>query len=428
MKQIRRLIDAVKTSPDDALTKKANDFGELNTRELKTQWKHKISVIPEAEGITTRWWDFGNGTIRDEAEAQLPSDQAFIRTKQSGEYIVGVPALGGMATRVEGTPQSTSDDFWAGYTNRLEDTTLDDGVGIGVSYFNKGDGDNGGALQDGVQEYVWFKSGITGVPDKRVPRDQWNGEDIDDIARDKGEILKAGGFERNKFTFYNQGNVNVNWGFKKDDGTLEVRTIHSFNVPNKPMWSQSDLHMEAQVLGSNLTGYVNAAHFKAGQRDLTIRENGETRAPPVTGNDITVNAGDARPVISLQLRDGWENVNIQPVGLSLEMDDSFIVFITVGPDLVGANFDAPNTDITGVTPTGSEYAANADNEATDFNSIGEIEFITFVEGSQTGNQSSQVSDTIPDFSLSNGEIATLGVVPVGATNFEGASFRWGANF
>lgn len=411
-------------------TEWTNDFNKVETENSITQWKHKISVIPESEGITTRWWELTAGVSRVGPEAQIPPGDT-LRTKQSGEYIVGKPALAGGAIRVEGTAQSgASDDFWGGYTDRVNETEANDnGAGIGLAYFDEGEGDEGGAETAGEQEYVWFKSGVSGVSDKRVPRDQWNGDSIDVIAEEEnGDIIRKGGFVRVDFTFYNQGSVKVKWGFKRDNGTIEVKTLHAFNVSNDPMWSQSDLHMEFGTEGTNLTGYTNAAHFESGSAARTIRENGTGRDGAVLGSGVTVAQGDPRPLISIQLRDSWENVNIQPVALNAEFDDSFYLFISVGSDLVGATFEDPNSEISGITPTGSEYAANTDNDATDFNSIGDIEYFTYVASSSTGNTTSSLGDSIPDFSLSNGEIATLGVIPVDATSFIGASFRWGANF
>lgn len=423
-----------KAQLEEVMQKRTNAFNSFKTQQLQTQWKHKISVIPESEGITGRWWEFTSEVSRSGPEAEIPVGET-IRTKQSGEYIVGIPALAGGAARVEGTAQSGgNDDYWIGYTDRIDAPDADDnGAGIGYSYFDQGEGDNGGADQAGDQEYVWFRSGVSGVSDLRVPRDQWNGENINDVAPAKGDFIKKGGFLRIDHTFYNQGSVDVNWAFKTDDGGLDVRTIHRFNVENNPMWTQSDLHIEAGTEGTNLTGYLNAAHYKAGIKDQIIRENGIGRDGTVYGADVTVNEGEPRPLISIQLRSGWENVNIQPVGLNVNMDGDFYVFISVGSDLANADFQPPNSEIAGINPDGTEYAANADNSATDFNSIGEIEFFSYVSAQGGGPfnirpASASISQTIPDFSLSNGEIATLGIIPVGASTLNGAGLRWGANF
>ena len=66
---------------------------------------------------------------------------------------------------------------------------------------------------------MWLFSSVSGVDDLRVPRDQWNGEDLTyneagDVVP-KGELFQRGGFVRAPFTFYNQGAININYGVKQ---------------------------------------------------------------------------------------------------------------------------------------------------------------------------------------------------------------------
>lgn len=413
---------------EDVMAARTNDFDELEVAELKTQWKHKISVVPESEGITTRWWTYTGGVSRVGPEAQVPPENT-ITTNQSGEYIVGVPALAGMAYRVEGDAQSGSnDDSWAGYTDRVDVAdSADNGAGVGYAYFSDGEGDEGGADGAGDQEYVWFKSGVSGVDDLRIPRDQWNGEDISDIVGSDERLFHRGGFVRLDFTFYNQGAVHVNWGFKTDSGNLEIKTLHNFNVPSSPMWSQSDLKIQVGTLGTNLNSYINASHFRGGNGQRTIRGNGTGRDGTVMGSSVSVSAGTPIPLISIKMRDGWENVNLTPTGYSVEMDGSYYAFVSIDSDVTNPTFEAPNSELTGISPSSSEYAVLVDNDADGFNDIGEIEHWEYVEsGGKFAGASAD--ESFNDLSLGKGQSATLGIVPVGATSFSGSSISWGANY
>lgn len=417
----------------DAMDRYTDDFDSLKTEELQTQWKHKISVIPESEGITTKWWDYSAGVSRVGPEAEIPPGET-ISTDQTGEYIVGTPALAGGAARVEGKAQA-GDDWWTGYTDRLGVAAADDnGVGIGYQHFDAGEGDLGGAEEAGDQEYVWFRSGVDGVDDLVIPRDRWTGEDFeefgDDIDLSKGNLFHRGGFVRIDHTFYNHGSADVNFGIKTDDGKIVIKTLHSFNAESDPMWSQSDLFWQMATGGSNVTGYINAAHYKAGNGARLIRFNGTGRDGSVLGSPLgTISAGTPVPVISIRARDGWESINATPVDYRLEADDSFYVFIAVDTTLEGENFVAPNSELAPIAPSGSEYALLADNEAAGFADVGEVEEVKYVSGTGNGsNSSASVAEAFPDFSLTSGEIATLGIIPIEMTAFEGASLGWGSNF
>lgn len=415
----------------DLVDRYTDDFDSVKTEELETQWKHKISVIPESEGITTKWWDYTAGVSRVGPEAQVPPGET-ITTNQSGEYIVGTPALAGGAARVEGTAQA-GDDWWTGYTDRLGKPAADDnGVGIGYKYFNENQGDLGGAKAAGEQEYVWFRSGVGGVDDLVIPRDRWNGDRLDDFTVDlsKGNLFHRGGFVRIDHTFYNHGSADVNFGIKTANGQILIKTLHSFNAESDPMWSQSDLFWQMGTLGANLTGYINAAHYKAGNGDRIIRFNGTGRDGGVLGGATgAISQGTPIPLISIRVRSGWENVNVTPIDYRVRTDGSYYVFMTVGADLTDANFTPPNSETPEISPPGSEYAVEADNEATAFTDIGDVEALKYVGADGQGSQSSgSLSGEPPDMSLSEGEIATLGVIPVGMTAFEGASLEWGVNF
>jgi len=418
---------------EEVMEKRTDVFDSLKTEELRTQWKHKISAIPESEGITTKWWTFTGGVSRVGPEAQVPAGET-IQSDQTGEYIVGTPALAGGAARVEGTAQSgAGDDWWTGYTDRIDTADADDnGVGIGYKYFSAGEGDAGGADQAGHQEYVWFRSGVSGVSDVVIPRDQWNGDDLsvfDSEDLSKGNLFHRGCFCRIDHTFYNHGGVDINIGIKTSDGKLKTVTLHSFTQIGEPMWSESDLRWEMGTEGTNLTGYINAAHYKGGNGEQLIRFSGTGRDGTVLGSALgAVTAATPVPVISIQVRTGWENVNTEPVDFRVEMDDSFYVFLSTNATLDGTeSFEAPNSESPEISPAGSEYAILADNDAEDFTDIGEIEMIKYVSGS--GNQStSTVQGVLPEFALSSGEIAVLGVIPIDASTFNGASLEWGANF
>lgn len=413
---------------EEVMDARTNDFDELETQQLETQWEHKISAIPESEGITTRWWDYTAGVTRSGPEAQIPTGED-ITTKQSGEYIVGVPALAGFAYRVEGAATSGSgDDSWAGYTDRLEAAdSADNGAGVGHKYFTDGEGDAGGAEGAGEQEYVWFKSGVSGVSDLVIPRDQWNGDDLSDIVGSDENLFHMGVFGRLDFTFYNQGCVHVNVGIKTDDGDLKIRTLHNFNVKSKPMWTQSDLKIQVRTEGVNLNSYLNAAHFRGGKSNSFSRRNGSGRDGTVMGSGVTVSQGTPVPLISIKSRPGWENVNLTPTAHSAELDESYYIFLSIGSDLTNATFEAPNSEVAGISPSSSEYAVLVDNDADGFNDVGEIEYIEYVESGGRFSQSASGAD-LEGLSLAPGQVATLGVVPVNATTFSGASLGWGGNF
>lgn len=393
---------------------RTDDFDSLKTEELRTQWKHKISVVPESAGITTKWWTYSSGVSRVGPEAEVPAGED-ITTDQSGEYIVGTPALAGGAARVAGTAQS-GDDWWTGFTDRLNVADADDnGVGIGT---------------DDQGDYVWFRSGVSGVSDTKLYRSDWNGDDLDVLP--DSEVFHRGGFARIDHTFYNQGAADVNWGYKTGDGKLKVVTLHSFNVPDAPMWTESDLKWQMACSGANLTGYINAAHYKGGNADRAIRTNGTGRDGTVLGSDLSgLSAGDVVPVISIQLRSNWENVNIQPLTFSVDMDGDFYVFITTDSTLDGTeSFQPPNSESADIDPADTEYAVLADNDATGFSDVGEIEELSYSGGStgQGSNAAATAEGEAQDFSLSPGEAATVGVVAIGATSLNGASFNWGSNF
>lgn len=420
---------------EDVMGQRTNVFRELRVRELTTQWKHKVSVIPESEGIRTRFWEYTGGVSRVGPQAQIPAGET-ISTAQSGEYIVGTPSLAGAAGGVEGTAQDgDGDDWWIGFTNRLEKAEADaDGYGAGLKYFAEGEGDNGGALSAGEQEYVWFWSGVDGVDNKVVPRDQWNGDDLSDFDIDKGELFKRQGFFRHPHTFYDQGEASIYYGIKGENGdTLEVKRLHTFTVEYNPMWQQSDLKMQSATEGVNLTGYLNAAHYLGGDPKEVTTTNAEARDQNgVLGSDVALTQGEPTPIVSIELRDGWENVNLQPVGISAEVDDGYYAFITTGADLVDSVWDPPGSDIQGYTPPSDSYAVLADNDATGYNDLGDVEYLTTVSGGGglfTAQGAQLAEDDTGSLAATSGEIISFGIIPIetGETFSEG-SMRWGADF
>jgi len=409
--------DAVEAS----FEKRTNAFNELDVRELRTQWSHKVSVVPETSGITTKWWEFSGGVTRAGPSAEVsPGEEIY--TAQSGEYNVGDPALAGAGVRFgDADPvDGAGDDWWTGYTNRLIPGVSDaDGVGIGVKYFAEGEGDNGGARSAGPQEYIWFRSAVPGVPDRVIPKDQWDNPGV------STDFFRDGGFIRAPFTFYDEGYARLNWNVKTDTG-YDIRTLHTFTIAADPMWAKSDLHWQMASKGSNVAGYIDAAHYKAG---TTIRENAEGRDGTVAGSAPSFSQGTPIPLISLKLRSGWENVNLTPLSMTVDCDSDYYVFISIGPTLTGATFSAPGSDFANVTPADSEYAAVADNDATGFDGgdTGSVEYTEYVpaDGKKDG---SSISDEIDQLGLAPNQIATLGIIPIGATTLNGSSFRWGANF
>jgi len=381
---------------EEVMDRRTDDFHNLKIEQLLTQWKHKIAAVPQsADGggtetaISSKWWTFTSGVNRVGPSAQVPPGEN-IRTDQSGDYIVGVPALAGGAARVEGTPvQNAGDDWWTGYTNRLIQPAGDrDGAGIGYSYFDAGEGDLGGADAGGDQEYVWFYSGVSGVSNLRVPRDQWNGElaqkiadgDFDDEDLSKGNLFNRGGFVRIDHTFYDEGTAKVNYGIKKNDGSLEVITLHELNVVGDEMWQRSDLswQMETTAGAGNLTGYIAAAHYQAGESKDFNRFSGEGRDGSVFGAGVTITSGTPIPLISIRKRNGWESVNLTPLDYSVSMDNSFYVFVGVDATLTGANFTEPNLSFANLAREDSEYAALSDNEATAVDNLADVEVLEFV--------------------------------------------------
>ena len=106
----------------NALGEFTNIFEEVRVRQLETQWRHKISVIPETvgDGITNKWWDY-NSVTRDGPLAAIASG-GDITTRRSGEYNVGDPALAGTAYQHGDTLPTSGEDAWVGYTNRLNVT------------------------------------------------------------------------------------------------------------------------------------------------------------------------------------------------------------------------------------------------------------------------------------------------------------------
>lgn len=408
-----------------SLDKRSNDFNELSVRQLETQWKHKVSVVPESVGITTRWWEYTAGVTRTGPSAEVSAGE-HIYTRKVGEYNVGDPALAGAGVRFGSTlPQDgAGDDWWTGYTNRLSPNVTDaEGAGIGVKYFQAGEGDEGGAKEAGPQEYVWFRSSVSGVPDTVVPKDRWNGSQPDlDFFRD-------GGFVRCPFLFYDEGYIGINWGLKTRYGT-DSRRLHTFTVEESPMWNLSDMPIQMGTSGANVTGYIDAAHFKAGAINRTIRENFEGRDGSVMGSSVSISQGTPTPLISIQLRDGWESLNIRPLSLRVSCDDSYYVGISVGGSLdSNADFSPPKSDVTDISPAADSYGVLSDNDATGFDSaqVGETGYGTFVEGSG-GFEESTLQGEIEEVGLTGDRIATLYIIPIGATAFNGASIRWGVNF
>lgn len=408
---------------EEVMAKRTNTFDELEVRELKTQWKHKISAIPEPEGITVKWWEFTNGVSRSGPSAEVPAGEN-IRNKVSGEYNVGDPALAGAGVRFgDALPVDGAGDNWfTGYSNRWNGSIADpDGVGIGVKYFQQGEGFGDGASEAGVQEYVFFDSAVTGVDDRIIPKENWNGDDVD------LDFFRSGGFVRIDFTFYDEGQADVNWGVKTNTG-IDIKTLHSFVVHDNPMWSQSDLKWYMETQGANVTGYIDAAHFKAGEADRTIRNNSEVRDGIISGSGVTVNQGDVRPLISVRLRNGWESINIEPISFTVEMDDSFYIVLAADTTLTGATFDEPYSDLPVSLPS-SEYAVVTDVDATDFADSGNPEYVQYVEGAGTGtNAQATLSEELDNFAVASNENITLGIIPIDATTFVGSSIQWGSNF
>lgn len=414
---------------EEVMDKRTDVFDQFKVEQQKTQWKHKISTVPESAGITQKWWSYTAGVTRDGPEAKVPGGESIV-TDQSGEYTVGVPALAGGALRIEGTAQSGSgDDFYTGYSNRY-DVANNDGAGAGYKYFQAGEGYGDGASTAGAQEYVWFHSANTGVDNRVIPRENWNGDDLSQYNVDLSNLFHRGGFVRIDHTFYNEGAVNVNFGIKTDNGGLQIATLHSFSVENDPMWAQSDLPWMMGCEGTNLTGYINAAHYKAGATDQPIRFTGTGRDGTVMGSALgTITAGTPVPVISIKQKTDWSNVNLRLSNFNVTMDSSFYVFIATNTSLgTAANFQEPNSEITGFNIDPTEYAVLADNDAAELTDNGDIQTLKFVEASGNNQTVSTVAGSLPDFALKKGEIVTLGVIPIAATSFEGASLSWGGNF
>lgn len=416
---------------EEVLGKRTDAFDDLSVSQLETQFSHKISVIPESDGITERWWAYTDGVSRVGPEAEVPAGEE-IRTSQTGEYVVGIPALAGGGIRVTGEATDPTDDCWAGFGDRQTQTPAD-GVGVGYAYFDEGEGDLGGADSAGGQEYVWFRSSVAGVSNLRIPRDEWNGDNLTEFDIDVGELFHAGGFLRLDHTFYDQGQIDVNWGVKTSDGGLEIVTLHSLNVKNQPMWGKSDLRYEMATEGVNLTGYLAAAHYKAGDGERLIRFNSAGRDGSVLGGPLSgFEQGDIVPIISLKLRDEWESVNVTPIDFNADFNDKFYPVLLLNPTLVEPDFNAPNSELAGVTQNSSEYAVLVDNTTTEITDPGRIEYLNYADGVAPQGPNPAVaataSGTFPTPKLEPGEIVALAAIIVDATEFQGASMNWGANF
>jgi len=397
-----------------------NAFNELKVRELNTQWKHKVSVTPPSEGVTARWWDATSGVTRDGPAAKIPGGE-HISTRQSGEYIVGDPALAGGSFRLGSTlpAEGSTDDAWCGYTNRFTDgVSTPDGVGVGVTYFAAGEGDAGGADSAGVQPYAWFRSSV--ATDKTVPADQWNQIDGDWRTIIDIDNFRYGAFVRIPFTFYNEGSATVRIG-DKTDHQLDTKEAHTFVVDDGPMWGESDLQWQQATTGS-VTSYVDAAHFKAGEKTDPIRSTGIGRGGGL-GGSVNFTEGEWYPLLSFRLRDGWENVNLQPLSFTVDASNDLYVQLTINADLdSNASFGLPGDTAS------SEAAAEADNTATGFASTdrGEREYFRFVS---TDINTTGLTADFADFALAPGDTVTLMAYPVtSSTTFNGASLLWGGNF
>jgi hypothetical protein len=422
---VKQESDEIGEEFEEVMEKRTDQFNSLSVEQLATQWRHKINSIPKSDGLTDRWWSFTGGVVRDGPEAKVPGGNS-IYSKQTGDYTVGVPALAGGAVRVEGVPEG-GDDWWSGYGNRLEGGDSD-GAGIGLKYFNEGGGNKGGAIEDGVQEYVWFDSGVDGVDDLVIPRDKWSIKE-DKLDVDKGEMFKVGGFLRIDHTLYNHGSVKINYGLKRDDGSIDIVTLYEINTKGSPMWDMTGLHWELKTVGNNLTGYVYGSHYKAGRITKILRGNGTGRDGSVFGASLSaLTQGEIYPVISIKIRSNWNNTSIVPAEYSVEMNDGFYSVILLNPTLDTPNFKIPNNEINNINPSSSEYAVMVENEATSLSDAGRIEKIDYGGGETKGNSLSTVGGALPELALEKDDIVTIGVIPTAATELSGASFNWGGDF
>lgn len=394
---------------EEALDMSVNPFNELRVRQLESVWRHKISVVPETDGITDRWWDFTTGVTRNGPSAVVPGGES-IGTTQAGEYSVGDPALAGAGVEYTGPPEpAAGDDWWTGYTNRLQEGVESDGVGIGV---------------DDTGAYVFFDSSVTGNDDRKVYQENW--DNPTDVSN-----FQNGGFVRLPHLFYNHGFARINWSQKTDTG-IEITTLHTFTVEDGSMWGQSDLFWQMEAAG-NGEGYIDAAHYKAGQAVRDTRANWEGRDGDTFGTQpTTITTGTPIPIISLRIRAGWESVALAVSNISLALDGDFYSFVTLRPELEGANFTPPGDDITGFNPDSSEYAVLTDNEATGFADIGAVQGGQFVksEAGGVGNtpDSGSLEAAARDVGLSREDTVTVGVIPNGATTLDGASVEWATAF
>ena len=407
----------------NAISSFANIFDEVRVRQLDTQWAHKISVIPPdaGDGIRNAWWRY-NDVVRNGPLAQINAG-GDITTRSAGEYNVGDPALAGCAYMHGDTLPVPGEDAWVGYTNRLEPSaTTSDGVGVGVKHFDEGEGDPG-ATEAGVQPYAWFDSAVTGVSNRVVPGEHWNITPADDIDID---MFRNMSFVRFPHVYYNAGEARVVLGEKTETG-LNLEIVHIFTVPDDPMWSQSDLFIQAANEGDATTQFLQAAHYKAGKTDTIKTQNGEGRGGGV-GGAVSLTEDEWHPLISIQLRDGFENVNLKPLSLAVDISTSKFIQLTRNADLNSdADFGPPeDTD-------DSEYAAVVDNAATGFGAggVGTREYFNFVGAADSGpgQDSNSFADEIGDIALATGDTITLMVKPLDSgPEFNGASLRWGANF
>lgn len=400
-------------------------FHQLRVSEPVTQWKHKIATVPEDDGITTKWWNYSANVTRSGPLAQIPAGEQ-IYTEESGNYIVGEPARGGGAVQIGDTlPQDgAGDDFWTGYTNRLLETN-GDGAGVGVKYFQEGEGDRGGATQAGPQLYSWFYSDVAGVSNKIVPAEHWKHFPIEPGEKTNWDLLRSGALVRVPHTFYDFGSADIVMGLKTSNGLITKR-VDTFSVQNDPMWASPDLHWMAATEGSNITGYIGAAHYQAGRDGVVTRLSGEGRDGGIFGSPLDISvSGQWYPVISFQLRPGWENVSLQPITYSMDVSADIYVQITIGGELgTNANFQPPN-DAGG----SSEYAVLVDNEATGFGTGGRGIREYFKYHQSEKNDAVDISGVLERIDLPVDVQLILMINPLtDNATFNAASLQWGGDF
>jgi len=399
------------------LQKQSDIFDQQSVSQPGIKWEHEFADInPNAgNGITDKFFEYDDANTNRSGPDVRVLEGGFIRTKESGDYAAGQPAIAGAAARFDASPTGDQDG-WIGYTDG------DDGYGFGV---------------DADGPYVFIDQSGTRTT---VPQTDWNLATLDGTEPNGLTFDETDGFLiRLPHAADGHAQAVVTLGVKFDGGGFALIDIHQFNERDRTMWDRFDLPIEWNFSGTQADGNFLAAtacHYQGDTARGNKRLGGETWTPQKnSGANIALNAHpDWTYIMGMRRRSGWEAVDITPTSLTINADQNIEVQLTVRGSFSNTSFGLPDDTSDSEAATAYDLKtydlANDQEKTTEttIDAVGEREWIDAVAGDKQNPVN--VGAALDNVVLAGGDVLAMLARPATgtATEVRYAAMRNGSAF